>query len=61
MSLLGIDKNLLTDCTEILPSSIDLGNLAVSTSNSGKAPLDPVIDRTKLEVAIEKFRSIWLS
>ncbi|KAJ7629579.1 heme peroxidase [Mycena rosella] len=29
-SLLGIDKNILTDCTELLPLSINLKNLAVS-------------------------------
>ncbi|KAJ7687222.1 heme peroxidase [Mycena rosella] len=30
MSLLGIDKNILTDCTELLLLSINLKNLAVS-------------------------------
>jgi hypothetical protein len=59
MSLLGIDKNTLTDCTEILPLSIDLKNLAVGSS-SGKAPTDPTIDPVKLEAAIQKYRSIWL-
>jgi hypothetical protein len=60
MSLLGIDKNTLTDCTEILPQSINLKNLAVSSSNSGKAPIDPTIDPVKLEAAIQQYRSIWL-
>ncbi|KAJ7444045.1 hypothetical protein FB451DRAFT_1413411 [Mycena latifolia] len=55
MSLLGIEKNTLTHCTEILPQSIDLKNLAVGSS-SGKAPTDP----GKLEAAIQKYRSIWL-
>ncbi|KAJ7907643.1 heme peroxidase [Mycena leptocephala] len=60
MSLLGLNKNSLTDCTEILPQSIDLKNLAVSSSNSGKQPTDPVIDPVKLEAAIQQYRSIWL-
>ncbi|KAJ7896677.1 heme peroxidase [Mycena olivaceomarginata] len=60
MSLLGVDKSTLTDCTEILPQSIDLKDLSVSSSNSGKQPTDPVIDPVKLEAAIQKYRSIWL-
>ncbi|KAJ7111415.1 heme peroxidase [Mycena epipterygia] len=59
MSLLGVDKSTLTDCTEILPLSIDLTNLAVA-SGSGKAPTDPTIDPAKLEAAIQQYRSIWL-
>ncbi|KAJ7724294.1 heme peroxidase [Mycena olivaceomarginata] len=62
MSLLGVDQTTLTDCTEILPLSIDLKDLAVSSSDSdsGKQPTDPVIDPVKLEAAIQKYRSIWL-
>ncbi|KAJ7466118.1 heme peroxidase [Mycena latifolia] len=60
MSLLGLNKNTLTDCTEILPQSINLKNLAVSSSKSGKSPTDPVIDPVKLEAAIQQYRSIWL-
>ncbi|KAF8896040.1 heme peroxidase [Infundibulicybe gibba] len=56
MSLLGQNKNSLTDCTELLPEEIDLKNLAVgSNSGSGKTPSNPTIDRTKLEAAIQKF------
>ncbi|KAJ7629582.1 hypothetical protein B0H17DRAFT_1218143 [Mycena rosella] len=44
MSLLGIDKNTLTDCTEFLPLSAQ----------------DPTIDPAKLEAAIQQYRSIWL-
>ncbi|KAF7354008.1 Peroxidase [Mycena venus] len=58
MSLLGLDQSTLTDCSEILPQSIDLKDL--STSSSGKQPTDPVIDPVKLEAAIQKYRSIWL-
>jgi hypothetical protein len=36
MSLLGADKSALTDCTEILPQSIDLKDLSVLSLNSGK-------------------------
>ncbi|KAJ7684142.1 heme peroxidase [Mycena polygramma] len=60
MSLLGFNKNALTDCTELLPQSIDLKNLAVSSSGKGKQPTDPTIDPVKLEAAIQKYRSIWL-
>ncbi|KAJ7142486.1 heme peroxidase [Mycena epipterygia] len=59
MSLLGLDTSTLTDCTEILPQSIDLKNLAVG-SGSGKTPTVPVIDPVKLEAAIQQYRSIWL-
>ena len=58
MSLLGINKNILTDCTEIMPASIDLKPLAIKTT--GKQPVDPTIDPVKLEAAIQKYRSIWL-
>ncbi|KAJ7061675.1 heme peroxidase [Mycena amicta] len=61
MSLLGLNRNTLTDCTEILPQSIDLSTLAVTSSGKGKAPVDPTIDPVKLEAAIQKYRSIWLS
>jgi hypothetical protein len=60
MSLLGVNKSTLTDCTEVLPQSINLKDLSVSSSNSGKQPTDPVIDPVKLEAAIQKYRSIWL-
>ncbi|KAJ7583045.1 heme peroxidase [Mycena floridula] len=58
MSLLGYDSSTLTDCSEILPTSIDLTDLAVANANAGKA--DPTIDPAKLEAAIELQRSIWL-
>ncbi|KAJ7142475.1 heme peroxidase [Mycena epipterygia] len=57
MSLLGLDTSTLTDCTEILPQSIDLKNLAVDSESE---ETDPVIDPVKLEAAIQQFRSIWL-
>ncbi|KAJ6589284.1 heme peroxidase [Mycena capillaripes] len=60
MSLLGYDKNTLIDCTEGIPQMIDLKNLAVSSSNSGKQTAEPTIDRAKLEAAIQQYRSIWL-
>ncbi|KAJ7836420.1 heme peroxidase [Mycena leptocephala] len=60
MSLLGLDATDLTDCSEILPLSIDLKNLAVVATGSGKPVTDPVIDPVKLEAAIQQFRSIWL-
>ncbi|KAJ7701171.1 hypothetical protein B0H17DRAFT_199785 [Mycena rosella] len=41
MSLLGLEKRSLTECTETLPQSIDLKNLSVSSYGSGKAPTDP--------------------
>lgn len=59
MSLLGINQKLLTDCSEILPLSIDLTNLFTS-SGSGQPPVDPTINPKKLEAAIEQYRSIWL-
>ncbi|KAJ6577846.1 heme peroxidase [Mycena capillaripes] len=59
MSLLGLDKNTLTDCTEIMPQSIDLSTVT-TTSNSGKQPTDPTVDPAKLEAAIQKYRSIWV-
>jgi hypothetical protein len=39
MSLLGINKNILTDCTEIMPASVDLKPLAIKTT--GKQSVDP--------------------
>ncbi|KAJ6548562.1 heme peroxidase [Mycena capillaripes] len=57
MSLLGYDKETLTECTEVMPQMIDLKNLAVSSSNS---TTDPTIDPAKLEAAIQQTRSIWL-
>ncbi|KAJ7623883.1 heme peroxidase [Mycena polygramma] len=59
MSLLGIDQKGLTDCSEILPQSIDITNLAAS-SGSGKQATNPTIDPAKLEAAIQTYRSIWL-
>ncbi|KAJ7648933.1 heme peroxidase, partial [Mycena polygramma] len=75
MSLLGQDVTDLTDCSEILPVSIDLAPLAEVTTTGGggggaggggggggsqKPVTDPLIDPIKLEAAIEQFRSIWL-
>jgi hypothetical protein len=63
MSLLGLDATDLTDCSEILPLSIDLKNLALVATGSdasNKPVTDPVIDPVKLEAAIQQFRSIWL-
>ncbi|KAJ6471628.1 heme peroxidase [Mycena vitilis] len=74
MSLLGQDVTDLTDCSEILPVSIDLAPLAEVTTTGGgaggggggggggtqKPVTDPLIDPVKLEAAIEQFRSIWL-
>lgn len=61
MSLLGYSKNSLTDCSEILPLSIDLKDLGNSNSGSGNNNnADPTIDPVKLEAAIQKYRSIWL-
>ncbi|KAJ6528946.1 heme peroxidase [Mycena capillaripes] len=59
MSLLGFSANDLTDCSEILPLSIDITTLEEAT-NGGKPPTDPVIDPVKLEAAVQQFRSIWL-
>ncbi|KAJ6532491.1 heme peroxidase [Mycena capillaripes] len=59
MSLLGFSANDLTDCSEILPLSIDITILEEAT-NGGKPPTDPVIDPVKLEAAVQQFRSIWL-
>ncbi|KAJ7085164.1 heme peroxidase [Mycena belliarum] len=57
MSLLGLDADTLTDCTEILPRSIDISSLTVpGFSGDG----DPTVDPVKLEAAIQEFRSIWL-
>ncbi|KAJ7648766.1 heme peroxidase [Mycena polygramma] len=61
MSLLGISKSTLTDCTEIMPQAIDLKNVAVSSSNSGKSSGDAAIDPAKLEAEIRRTRSIWLN
>ncbi|KAF8896039.1 heme peroxidase [Infundibulicybe gibba] len=52
MSLLGQNRSLLTDCTELLPLEIDLGDISSGTN--------AVVDSTKLEAAIQKYRSIWL-
>jgi hypothetical protein len=60
MSLLGLDKEDLTDCSEILPLSIDITTLTVATNGKGKPPTDPQVDPVKLEAAIQQFRSIWL-
>lgn len=63
MSLLGVDRTTLTNCNEILPESIDLAPLAVTSTGSGSnKPIDdPFIDPIKLEAAIQQFRSIWLT
>ncbi|KAF7366184.1 Peroxidase [Mycena venus] len=64
MSLLGQNVDDLTDCSEMLPVSIDLAPLAEVTSTGGggsnKPVTDPLIDPIKLEAAIEQFRGIWL-
>ena len=61
MSLLGLNTNNLTDCTEILPTEIDLKNLSTGSNKGNNQNTDPTIDPTKLEAAIELQRSIWLS
>jgi hypothetical protein len=63
MSLLGLNQNSLTDCTEILPTEINLENLSTGSNKGGgnNQNTDPTIDPTKLEAAIEQQRSIWLS
>ncbi|KAJ6566752.1 heme peroxidase [Mycena capillaripes] len=58
MSLLGFNKNTLTDCSEVLPLPIDLKNAYVTSS--GKQPTDPAVDPAKLEALIQQYRSIWL-
>lgn len=58
MTLFGIDKSTLTDCSEVLPLPIDLKNTYVTTS--GKQPTDPTVDSSKLEAQIQQYRSIWL-
>lgn len=54
MSLLGYDKNSLTECTEILPEEIDLEKLVDDDDG------DPIINPAILEAAIQRTRSIWL-
>jgi hypothetical protein len=56
MSLLGQNQTSMTDCTEILPTFIDITQIEAPGSPSQ----DPVVDPTKLESAIEFQRSIWL-
>ncbi|KAJ6526674.1 heme peroxidase [Mycena capillaripes] len=58
MSLLGFDKNTLTDCSEVLPLPIDLKNTYVATS--GKQPTDPTVDAAKLEAQIQQYRALWV-
>ncbi|KAJ6582285.1 hypothetical protein B0H19DRAFT_1252390 [Mycena capillaripes] len=53
----GYDTSTLTDCTGVLPQMIDLKNLAMWLSNSGKQTAEPTIDRTKLETAIQQYQS----
>ncbi|KAJ7321597.1 heme peroxidase [Mycena albidolilacea] len=60
MSLLGVDVTDLTDCSEILPLSIDITTLTVASTGGGKPATDPLVDPVKLEAAIQQFRSIWL-
>ncbi|KAJ6566832.1 heme peroxidase [Mycena capillaripes] len=50
MSLLGQDVTTLTNCTELMPASINLTNLTVNG----------VVDPTLLEAAIQKYRAPWL-
>ncbi|KAJ7181351.1 heme peroxidase [Mycena crocata] len=54
MSLLGHDVTALTECTELMPASINLKNLTV-LSKTG-----PHVDPEKLEAAIQKYRAPWL-
>jgi len=60
MSLLGLDVTDLTDCSEILPLSIDITTLTIAATGGGKPATDPLVDPIKLEAAIQQFRSIWL-
>ncbi|KAJ7321600.1 heme peroxidase [Mycena albidolilacea] len=56
ISLLGLDVTDFTDCSEILPVSIDLAPLAEITTvggGSNKPVTDPLIDPIKLEAAIQ--------
>ncbi|KAH8827868.1 heme peroxidase [Flagelloscypha sp. PMI_526] len=60
MSLLGLDKNSLTDCTEIMPLSIDLkdrkddDDLVVNCCKIGRLPSKLIFTRIE-------YRSIWLT
>ncbi|KAJ6556491.1 heme peroxidase [Mycena vulgaris] len=50
MSLPGQDVTKLTDCSEVVPASINLKRLTLLTR----------VDPTKLEAAIQKYRAPWL-
>jgi len=52
MSLLGLNLEDLTDCTEVLPASIDLPPLQNAAGD---------VDPTLLEAAIQKYRAPWLA
>ncbi|KAJ7436692.1 heme peroxidase, partial [Mycena latifolia] len=55
MSLLGQDVTTLTNCTELMPASINLTNLTILTPTGFQ--VDPVL----LEAAIQKYRAPWLT
>ncbi|KAJ7436687.1 heme peroxidase [Mycena latifolia] len=55
MSLLGQDVTTLTNCTELMPASINLMNLTMLTPTGFQ--VDPVL----LEAAIQKYRAPWLT
>ncbi|KAK7453945.1 fungal class II heme-containing peroxidase [Stygiomarasmius scandens] len=57
MSLLGQDVETLTDCTEIMPETIHLRDITVTSSGGA---VDPAVDPGKLEAEIQRTRSIWL-
>ncbi|KAF7357156.1 Peroxidase [Mycena sanguinolenta] len=71
MSILGQNPATLTDCSEILPASIDLTPLEETTTTTGagggggggggQPVTDPAIDPTLLEAAIELQRGPWLN
>jgi hypothetical protein len=58
MTLLGLTKSSLTDCTEIMPRMIDLDDVS-DGSNSGSNPVK-TINPAKLEAVTQRLRSIWL-
>ncbi|KAF7354048.1 Peroxidase [Mycena venus] len=51
MMLLGQNISTLTNCTELMPASINLTNLTINGT----------VDPTLLEAAIQKYRAPWLS
>ncbi|KAJ7142400.1 heme peroxidase, partial [Mycena epipterygia] len=55
LSVLGYDTATLTNCTELMPASINLTDVSVPDS-TGVLQVDP----TLLEAAIQKYRAPWL-